>query len=100
MSLPQYLNIFNQPSSTILPEGQVNTESVDQQKSALSSGMEQDSTVVDTELNEASISVNDQGVLFSSYLRHLMPLLTQETTISQDVSNVDSNITVEVRSLS
>ncbi|XP_028554806.1 ubiquitin-like domain-containing protein CIP73 isoform X2 [Dendrobium catenatum] len=90
-SLPQYLNIFNQPSSTVVLGEQVNTGGVDQQGSAPDSHTEQAITELGVESNEASVSVNDQGVLFSSYLRHLMPLLIQEPPISQDVSNVDSN---------
>lgn len=95
-SLPQYLNIFNQPSNTVLLGQQVNVGGVNQQVSALGSRTEQESTEMDAELNQASVSVNDQGLLFSSYLRQLMPLLTQERAISQDVSNPDSNsLTVE-----
>lgn len=98
-SLPQYLNIFNQPSSTVVLGEQVNVGGVDQQGFALGSRTEQVSTEMDAELNEASASVNDQGVLFSSYLHQLMPLLTQGA-ISHDVSNADSNsLTLEVRSL-
>ncbi|KAL0906266.1 hypothetical protein M5K25_024744 [Dendrobium thyrsiflorum] len=97
-SLPQYLNIFNQPSSTVVLGEQVNTGGVDQQGSAPDSRTEQASTEIGAESNAASVSVNDQGVLFSSYLRHLMPLLIQETPISQDVSNVDSNsLTLETQ---
>ncbi|KAH0450272.1 hypothetical protein IEQ34_020964 [Dendrobium chrysotoxum] len=97
-SLPQYLNIFNHPSTTVVLGEQVNTGGVYHQGSAPDSRTEQASTEIGAESNEASVSVNDQGVLFSSYLRHLMPLLVQETPISQDVSNVDSNsLTLETQ---
>ncbi|XP_020589078.1 large proline-rich protein BAG6 isoform X2 [Phalaenopsis equestris] len=93
-SSPQYLNIFNQTSSTVPLGEQVNTRGVDQQGSASGSQTEQESTEMNSELNDASVSVNDQGVLFSHYLRHLMPLLTQETAVSQDALTVDSNLLI------
>ncbi|KAK8936957.1 hypothetical protein KSP39_PZI012635 [Platanthera zijinensis] len=90
-SLLQFLSTFNQPSNTLLVGEQIDTGGVNQQEPTDGSHSEQVSIDRDSVSNEPSRAVNDQGVLFSNFLRQLMPLLMQDTAVTQDISRVNPN---------
>ncbi|KAK8962490.1 hypothetical protein KSP40_PGU001190 [Platanthera guangdongensis] len=90
-SLLQFLSTFNQPSNTLLVGEQIDTGGVNQQEPTDGSHSEQVCFDRDSVSNEPSRAVNDQGVLFSNFLRQLMPLLMQDCAITQDISRVNPN---------